>query len=211
MRANTIDIAGERFRHLTVIRYVGPSPDSAGAAWLCRCDCGNERTAAGSDLRRGRVNSCGIGNHDRAKRKSPRVNLSREHSEHRAWRGARNRCFNPKDPDFRTYGGAGITMCDRWRRSFLDFLADVGPRPSPKHTLDRYPNNAGNYEPGNVRWATAAEQNRNRRDNRMIEHNGRIQCVTDWARELGMSFSTIFRRLNAGWSNERALTSGATR
>src|SRR3972149_3750851 len=82
--------------------------------------------------------------------------------EHRAWCGMMTRCYwsQPGDRNFALYRGAGIAVAERWH-SFLNFLADIGAKPSPKHSLDRFPNPAGDYEPGNVRWATAKEQARN--------------------------------------------------
>ncbi len=88
--------------------------------------------------------------------------LPTNYSEYRVWSGAKARCFNPGNIGYRYYGGRGITMCDRWRDSFEAFFADMGPRPSMAHTLDRI-NNAGNYEPGNCRWATWLQQAANRR------------------------------------------------
>src|SRR5262245_9255007 len=80
-----------------------------------------------------------------------------------SWYGMKNRCSNPKSSAWSNYGGRGIAVCQRWAESFNNFLADMGPKPSPKHSIDRYPNNDGNYEPGNCRWATQAEQRANQR------------------------------------------------
>lgn len=88
--------------------------------------------------------------------------------EHRVWRGMQERCYNARRQDWPDYGGRGITVCDRWRDSFETFLADMGPRPSPKHSVDRI-DNAKGYEPGNCRWATATEQARNRRNVKLDE------------------------------------------
>lgn len=92
-------------------------------------------------------------------------------SEYRSWHGMKQRCHNSANKGYPNYGGRGITVCPRWLGDdgFKHFLADVGPKPSSLHSIDRFPDNDGNYEPGNVRWATAAEQNQNRRG-----------CVLDW-------------------------------
>ena len=100
-----------------------------------------------------------------------------------------------------------MTVCERWQSSYAAFLEDVGPRPSPSHSLDRYPDNDGNYEPSNVRWATAAAQCRNRRSNVMIEYGGKRMCIKDWAVELGISCNTLRNRLKLlGWSVQKSLT-----
>lgn len=88
--------------------------------------------------------------------------------EYCAWSNMIQRCTNPKHPSFREYGGAGIAVCRRWRESFAAFLADMGRRPSARHSIDRYPDNSGGYEPGNCRWATQSEQNFNRRPRRRL-------------------------------------------
>jgi hypothetical protein len=86
-----------------------------------------------------------------------------ETTEHRSWRGMIERCENPKHIGFKYYGGRGIKVCARWRLSFKDFIADMGPKPTPAHTIDRWPNLDGDYEPGNCRWATPREQRLNQR------------------------------------------------
>lgn len=125
--------------------------------------------------------------------------------EYRAWDSLRDRCLNRRSPRYADYGGRGIAVCTRWRDSYENFLADVGRRPSAQHTLDRFPNNDGNYEPGNVRWATKKEQASNRRNNVRLEFDGRSQLLRDWATELRLPYKTLYNRLAAGWPLERAL------
>jgi DNA-binding XRE family transcriptional regulator len=118
------------------------------------------------------------------------------------------RCTNPKRSCYERYGGKGVRVCERWLRSVADFVADVGPRPSPKHTVDRIDND-GNYEPGNVRWATVWEQNNNRCSNKRVELNGRTMTIAEWAREIGVSPFTLSARLNRSkLSPNEALSAG---
>jgi len=114
----------------------------------------------------------------------------------------RSRCNNPKFTNYATYGGRGIKVCERWD-SFENFLEDMGPRPKG-YTIDRIDPN-GDYCPENCRWASWAEQQRNRRDTRFITWDGRTQCVTDWADELGIPRSTISWRLQNGRSDLEAI------
>lgn len=113
------------------------------------------------------------------------------------------RCHNPKTKYYANYGGRGIKVCDAWRGrgGFAKFYQYVGPKPTPKHTIERIDND-GNYAPGNVRWATRLEQMRNWRRNKMVTLNGRTQHVAAWARELGVNEQVLRYRLKAGWSLE---------
>lgn len=120
------------------------------------------------------------------------------------WRGMLQRCLNPAHQAYARYGGRGITVCNRWRRSFADFCADVGQRPDGG-TLDRIDNDRG-YEPGNVRWVTRQAQAQNRRDNRVLTAFGKSRCIIEWARELGVSYQAIDGRLRRGWTLERAVS-----
>ena len=119
--------------------------------------------------------------------------------EYRSWRHMIQRCASHP-----AYQGRGITVCERWR-TYANFLADMGPRPSLDHSLDRVDND-GNYEPSNCRWASAKEQQRNTRSNRLLTFNGQTKCLMDWALSLGVKFNTLHERLRRGWSVERTLT-----
>jgi hypothetical protein len=121
-----------------------------------------------------------------------------------AWKAMCQRCSNQKNEQFPNYGGRGITVCPRWRDDYMAFLADVGPRPSPLHSLDRIDND-GHYEPGNVRWATIDRQLRNQRRARLITFGEETLCLTDWAHRCGLTSVGLHRRLEAGWSLEKAL------
>lgn len=125
-------------------------------------------------------------------------------TEYRIWASMIQRCTNPRVRSYRSYGQRGISVCERWL-SFAAFYADVGPRPSTKHTLDRIDND-GHYEPGNVRWATALEQSRNSRHARRYEFNGEVRCISEWAEVTGINYWTLRHRFDAGWSPERALS-----
>lgn len=116
-----------------------------------------------------------------------------------------DRCERPESQSFAYYGGRGITICRRWRESFEAFLSDMGPRPSPTHEIDRKDGD-GDYEPSNCRWATAIEQNWNRKCVRMLTHNGETMPIAAWTRRLGMGEFTLYNRLRRGWTVERALS-----
>ena len=198
-----VDRIGERYGRLLVTGRV-PSNNAGKAVWRCVCDCGREVLIAGTVLGSPRGSrSCGCGHYVKhgfaGSEKIPRK------VEYAAWNNIKNRCTNPTNPQFADYGGRGITVCERWANSFEAFLEDVGLRPSPDLSIDRI-NNAGNYEPGNVRWATSDQQRRNTRASRPIEFLGKRQCLTDWAREVGMHKGTLLGRLKDGWSVERTLT-----
>jgi len=115
------------------------------------------------------------------------------------------RCHNANRPDYARYGGRGIRVCDAWRTSFVTFLRDVGPKPGRAYTLERI-NNDGDYEPGNVRWATRKEQARNSRRNVWLSLLGRVLLLDDWAKEIGIDRRTLRRRMLRGWDDEKVLT-----
>jgi hypothetical protein len=120
-------------------------------------------------------------------------------SEYRAWQTMRLRCLEPTNQAYPRYGGRGITVCDRWLNSPEPFLKDMGPKPSPKHELDRIDND-GPYEPGNCRWATRTESSRNRRSNRILEYNGERRTLAEWCERFRLPRDTVRKRLESGWS-----------
>ena|SRR6266511_80038 len=135
--------------------------------------------------------------------KEPQKTNATAAPEFGCWKAMLNRCRNPRGQDYRHYGGRGITVCPEWL-DFHRFRADMGPRPSPKHTIERIDVN-GNYEPSNCCWMEWSRQNSNTRRNRLLEYQGRCQSVTAWARELGVPYMRLISRLNMGWSIERTL------
>lgn len=125
--------------------------------------------------------------------------------EYKAWRGIRERCTNPALRSYSDYGGRGISICPEWADSFAEFYRHVGDRPSPHHTIERI-NNEGNYEPGNVKWATMHDQARNKRNTKLLTLNGMTKCQADWARMFGVDPTVIQSRLSRGWPVADAIT-----
>lgn len=132
---------------------------------------------------------------------------NRRRPEYETWASMMRRCCNPRQQAYARYGGRGIGVAREWRGpgGFQRFFAAIGPKPTPQHTIDRI-DNAKGYEPGNVRWATAAEQQRNRTTNRWLEAHGERLMLVDWAARLGCGHTVILSRLRDGWSVERAVT-----
>jgi len=195
---------GKVYGRLTVLEY-GPVYESGAITLVCRCVCGTAITATRSNIRLSKTNSCGCLKRERAR--MAHLTHGRTGTPlYGVWRSMIGRCHDPQVPAYARYGALGVRVCARWRASFETFLADVGERPSPKHSIDRWPDPAGHYEPGNVRWATLAQQRRNQRINKFIEYQGRHQLLTDWTRELGLPFSAIRYRLRTGWPVEQAFT-----
>lgn len=128
--------------------------------------------------------------------------------EVKAWYEMKARCYFDGHKKYKHYGGRGITVCSRWLESFDAFLADVGPRPSPQHSIDRIRVD-GNYEPSNVRWATQKEQQRNRRNNRRVTYSGRRMSLGAAAELAGLRYGLVKRRLQIGWPIEMALSTPA--
>lgn len=119
------------------------------------------------------------------------------------WNGMNARCHNPKDKDYQDYGGRGIVVCERWR-DYDNFVADMGPRPSRNHSIDRIASD-GNYEPSNCRWATKLVQQRNKRNNVLLTARGETKPRAEWAELSGINISTLVNRLRRGWSHEEAI------
>lgn len=195
---------GARFGRLVVIGDGGRNPgNDHHRLWLCRCDCGAEKAVLPSSLRRGKSASCGCLRHEFASARLATHGLSKT-PEYETWGRLRQRCTNPKHPDYPDYGGRGIRVCERWD-SFENFLADMGPRPSRRYSIDRKDVN-GDYAPENCRWATIRQQSRNKRNNVWIEHDGKRMILEDWAKETGLPRTTLEQRVWRGWPDDLVVT-----
>lgn len=158
-----VDRTGQTFGRLTVIRRAEErKAGRRGVVWECQCACGAVVNVAAERLGV-RTRSCGCLHREMAGDRT-RTHGDSKSAEHRTWSGMITRCENPNREKFRDYGGRGIRVCERWRgaNGYQNFLADMGRRPSPRHSIDRIDVD-GNYEPGNCRWATPSEQARNTR------------------------------------------------
>jgi hypothetical protein len=191
-------------------RWLAVAPGRKRGHWLCRCRCpkGTEREVATRSLVKGLSRSCGC-----LQREQPHPNLKHgkwKTREFHIWTGMIQRCHNPKMSGYYKYGAKGIAVCERWRNSFADFLADMGASPSPEHSIDRV-DNARGYEPANCRWATRKEQQRNTSQNRRLTHAGVTKTMVEWAEETGISLKVLSARLTAGWSVGRSLSEAPRR
>jgi hypothetical protein len=168
-----VEMSGMKFGRLTVVSRAGSVAYRRVATWRCRCDCGVETIVEGRSLRSGHTKSCGCYAIETRKKNGKKSggNQRTTHGHcvgyrfsptYGTWAAMRKRCENESHDRYKYYGGRGIRVCDRWK-SFENFLADMGPKPTPQHSIDRFPDNDGNYEPGNCRWATSSEQARNQR------------------------------------------------
>lgn len=191
---------GKTFGRL-VVKSQAPDGPNQQRYWGCECECGGLIKVSTSGLRSGNNSSCGClakeGNnlrHGRAK--TP---------EWIAWVAMRQRCENPKVHNYVRYGGRGIKVCQRWAR-FENFFADMGKRPAGS-SIDRI-RNSGNYSPSNCRWATAKQQARNRRSNRILAYQGQEHCLATWCEKLGLPYHLARDRLARGWDVARAFTGG---
>lgn len=187
-------VVGDRYGRLTVVAM--GAKRRGGSSWLCVCDCGRSLVPMDGNLKGGRSKSCGHHHkvtHGEAKPSTP---------EWRAWRAMVSRCSCPTNREYRNYGGRGITFCAKWS-AYEAFLTDVGRRPGPSYSIDRKDND-GNYEPGNVRWATKKEQANNRRRTRRILVFGEYMSMTDVVDRFGVSRNALWKRLRLGWTPEEA-------
>lgn len=204
-RMSAIDRTGERYGRLVVLsRYANyETANGPVTRWLCRCDCGNEIVVRGPGLAKGArgkggTRSCGCLVKDKP------IKHGMAHTKtYRVWALMRQRCENPNFTSYQSYGGRGITVCERWQ-DFANFYADMGD-PPPKMTLDRIDNSRG-YEPENCRWASRKVQGNNRRTNVLLSFNGEKRTIAEWAEVTGLGKTCLANRLAKGWSVEHALS-----
>lgn len=202
-RNNPIEI-GECFGRWTVIGEAEPTYNQRGhriRQLLCRCDCGNFGVKRPGSLRYGSSKSCGCLQREITKARATTHGATvgyRLHPLYQSWLQIRSRCRNPKNSRYAYYGGRGIDICDRWFGDFQAFVADMGPRPTPSHSVDRIDNNKG-YQPSNCRWADKTTQARNTRKNRIIRVRGQDYVLAELIEKTGLAEWIIRDRLARGW------------
>jgi hypothetical protein len=210
---NSAVLAGERYGRFVILGHEFYMRRTNGnyQRWVvAQCDCGAIGVKCPTKLKMGHVRSCGC----LMVETSATINFKDGASRHllyRCWCAMITRCYSTKSEAYSYYGGRGITVCERWQASFWDFVEDMGPRPTPSHEIDRYPNNNGNYEPGNCRWATRVQQMRNTRSTLRLTLNGETLSLAEWCERLGLNSVRVASRLRLGWSVERAFTTPVQR
>lgn len=192
-----IDLVDKKFGRWTVLKTAGGT--SKHPKVFCRCDCGTEKVVYCGNLTRTLSVSCGC----YARERATTHHLSTT-PEYDAWINMKARCLKPSCKQYADYGGRGIKICKRWENSFENFYADMGPRPSKKHSLGRKNNDKG-YSPSNCRWETWSEQVHNKRSTVMFTYKGKTQSLTLWCDELGIPRATARTRRVAGWSVKECL------
>jgi hypothetical protein len=209
-----VDLLGQRFGRLTVESRAASVRTGHGTKvrWNCIRDCGGRVTITTGSLRSGNTKSCGCYQLDRLRAKTLKHGHARKgrlHPLYSAWGAMLSRCSDPKVEEFRNYGARGITVCSRWRKGdgivggFECFLADMGNRPSPQHSLDRIDNERG-YDPDNCRWATRRQQNLNRRLTKKLRVCGADLIFIDACQIAGLSPKVVDARVRARWRIDRA-------
>lgn len=188
---NRKDLSGLIFNNLTVISY--SHTENKRAYWNCICKCGNKKIAQGKLVSSGNVKSCGCLNHISSNLKHGKSNTS----EYNSWNSMKSRCNNPNYPKYKSYGARGIKMDERWS-SFENFIADMGSKPSPKHTIERI-NVNGNYAKDNCYWATSKEQSINKRNTAILmntENGVFYNSYPQAAQSLNLKTAALYAKLN---------------
>lgn len=197
------NLLGVKWARLEVVAFLGLRDHAY--YWKCLCSCGGSCELRTTQITRKRTKSCGCLVTEGL------VTRSRTYGEGRSslaavWRAMIARCHNPNSRAYKWYGAKGVSVCERWRMSFLTFKEDIGPPPSGTNQLDRYPNKHGNYEPGNVRWTSSKGNQRNRANNVTATVNGVTKTLVQWAEETGIPYKTLWQRHSHGWSDESVVT-----
>jgi len=206
LHRKTLDV-GSRFGRLVVVKDLGGVFGTTRAE--CICDCGHKVVVTAKHLRSGVTTSCGCYGKEMAIASRRKHGLSRS-PEYDTWCHMKRRCLIPKDKNYYNYGGRGISVYPEWVSSFSAFLSSVGNRPSEFHSLDRIDVN-GNYEPGNVRWATVDVQANNKRNNVNVTSNGITRTITEWCRELHLNANVVRYRITCGLTPYEAVFLGYPR
>lgn len=197
---NVKELTGRVFGRWTVLGFLYCREKTA--QWLCKCECETTMVISRHSLMDGHSRSCGCLQKELTAKRNATHGQSKLR-EYRCWKAIIHRCSSD-GKNFAWYKGRGITVCERWAKSFPAFFADMGEAPTKFHSIDRI-NNDGNYEPGNCRWATAKEQNRNKRNSKMVEIDGVRKCLAEWAELSKIRYGVVYDRIESGWNYKDAI------
>lgn len=200
-----IDLTGQKFGRLTVIKKVGSSKNKS-VLWLCKCDCGSEIVVTSNNLRTGNSKSCGCLATDIRKKLCTKHGLKYTRI-YNIWRAMKQRCYNKNAKNYKNYGARGIKICDEWLQNFKNFYDWAMKNDYAENlSIDRIDVN-GNYEPKNCRWITLQEQNNNRRSNNNITFGEKTQNLTQWCKLLNIKKHKIYASMEKGHSCNDAICS----
>lgn len=211
------NLTGQRFGRLVVIQRAENEQGSNGARctyWKCICDCGKNATVSASHLQTGHTQSCGCAHQEQmdawktVKLSHGRSKNGKIEKSYQTWMQIKRRCYNQNDVDYKWYGKKGIDLWNEWLNdagAFCNYVELLDGYNDSKTTIDRIDVSKG-YIPGNLRWISLGEQQRNKTNNVLITYNGETRCAQEWADMVGMSRSGIIGRLKRGWTIEDALT-----
>lgn len=196
------NLTGMRYGKLTCVSSFSKNKKTY---WNCICDCGNKTIVYSGHLKNGHTKSCGCWSVEALISRSTTHGKTRTRL-YKIYHHMNERCYSPKAINYKNYGARGIKICDEWKNDFTAFYNwAIANGYDDKLSIDRIDND-GNYEPNNCRWVTRKKQCNNRRSNRLIECNGKIQTLQEWADETNINSNTITLRLKRNWTIERALS-----
>lgn len=199
------DLTGQRFDRLYIIEFAGRDCKKR-LLWKCRCDCGKETIVLANKIFTGRTKSCGCLRGELSRKRATKHGMYRTRL-YNIWANMIQRCKNPKSVSYQYYGKRGIKVCEEWEKfsNFADWALNHGY--SEELSIDRIDPDK-DYEPDNCRWADAIEQGNNKRNNVMVEHNGRMYTAAEISRATGNSYSAIISRIKRGWSSQQIFEKG---
>lgn len=188
------DLTGKRFGRLLITEL--SHIKNKCAYWKGICDCGNEKITNSKSLQNGHCKSCGCIRSETTRDLKMSHGMTKT-TEYGIWINMKARCYRKQSTSYKNYGGRGIKVCDRWLNSFENFISDMGLKPSKRHSIDRIDVN-GDYNPENCRWATTEQQFRNKRTALLLEIDGEVKTITEWARWFDISYCTVYKRKKKG-------------
>jgi hypothetical protein len=198
---------GTRFGRLVVIGDSEPHIMPNGtkqSRWLCQCDCGETTVSVPSIMKSGTKQSCGCLARELSSKRLVKHGGTGT-PEHECWLSMRKRCYDPGQRSYALYGARGIVVCDEWLNSFEQFFADMGPRPSPAHSIEREDND-GPYAPWNCSWELFPVQCRNKRNNHWVTYNGERMILGDATKAAGITPAAYYSRVKRNWPEHMLFT-----